>query len=337
MILLSVILPVYNAEDYVFDAISSILNQSFKEFELIIINDGSTDNSLAIIKEFNDNRIILIDQLNRGLIETLNLGLSLCRGKYIARMDADDIAHPKRFEFQLNAFEKDKDLVLCSAGIEMFTIDGFRKKRYYPLSDSDIRSEFLFNSGIVHPLSMFVGSIVKEHNIEFNKTYKYCEDYKFFYDLLKHGKVINISKFLLSYRVVPTGQTSLGLGDASDRYIRISGIHRYILNDYDIKLSEDWLKLHYSLSLSSEIQKLTIDKYFIDYLLDYSRVFFEAPRFNTFLSKLSIGATLGEKFLKVILFHKRKVGLVVLRRLIFHKFTLMAVFKRLVTIVRYEW
>lgn len=337
MKLLSVLLPVYNAEEYVFDAISSILNQSFEDFELIIINDGSTDNSLGIIKEFHDNRIILIDQLNKGLIETLNLGLSLCKGKYVARMDADDIAHPRRFEFQLNAFKRDKDLVLCSAGIEMFGIDGTRKKRYYPLSDSDIRSEFLYNSAIVHPLSMFVGSILKEHRIEFDKKYKFCEDYKFFYDLLKHGKATNIARFLLSYRILATGQTSVGESDTSDRYMRISGIQKHILTEYDINLSENWAQLHYSLSLSSEIEKLKIDKDFIDYLLDYSRTFVEAAKINTAFSKFSLGATLGEKFLKIILFHNRKVGFIILRRLLFHRFTIMAVFKRLVTILRYEW
>lgn len=337
MKLLSVILPVYNAEEYVFDAINSILNQSFKDFELIIVNDGSTDNSLAVIKEFHDNRIILIDQHNMGLIDTLNLALSLCKGKYIARMDADDIAHPKRFEFQLNAFKKDKNLVLCSAGIEMFGMDGFRKKRYYPLSDSDIRSEFLYNSGIVHPLSMFVGSIVKEHDIKFDKKYKFCEDYKFFYDLLKYGKVRNIAKFLLSYRILPSSQTSIGVSNALDRYMRISAIHRYILNEHDIEFGENWAQLHYSLSLSSEIEKLKINKEFIDYLLDYSRSIFETAKFEIDFSKFSLGASLGEKFLKIILFHKRKASFIVLSRLLFHRFTIMAVFKRLVTILRYEW
>src|SRR5438094_2743094 len=96
--LISVLLPVYNASAYLATAIESILTQTFRNYELIIINDGSTDDSLSIIRSFTDDRIKLIDNpANIGLIESLNKGIDLARGKYIARMDADDISLPTRF------------------------------------------------------------------------------------------------------------------------------------------------------------------------------------------------------------------------------------------------
>ena len=100
--LISVILPVYNCEKYIRDSIQSILDQVFNDFELIIINDGSTDNTFGIIKSFSDDRIILVNQVNHGLTFSLNVGLSLAKGKYIARMDADDISLPDRFKKQVN-------------------------------------------------------------------------------------------------------------------------------------------------------------------------------------------------------------------------------------------
>ncbi|PUV22964.1 glycosyltransferase family 2 protein [Sphingobacterium athyrii] len=335
MKLLSVILPVYNADEFVFESIKSILDQSFVDFELIIINDGSTDNSMEVIKKFKDDRIIFIDQPNRGLIDTLNMGLELSKGKYIARMDADDIAHPKRFEIQLNAFREDEELVLCSGGIIAFSPDGYRKKRYYPLTDADMRSELLFNSSVVHPLAMFSGDIVRENNIKFDKDYKFCEDYKFFYDLSRYGKIKNIPTFLLNYRVLPYSQTSIGSNDAMDRYIKISGIHRIILNDYKIVLNESWSKLHYSLSLSSEIERLEISSSMIHDLLNYSRFLVQTARFNKNIALVSLKASIGEKFLKIILFHMKRGALKKLRKLFFHKFTLLAVFKRMIRIMRY--
>lgn len=105
-ILISVILPVYNAELYLKEAIESILKQTYKSFELIILNDGSSDNSLNIINSFKDDRIILIDRENNGLVYTLNEGINMAKSKYIARMDADDISLSDRFEKQIKHMEE---------------------------------------------------------------------------------------------------------------------------------------------------------------------------------------------------------------------------------------
>ena len=102
---ISVVMSVYNGEIYLYEAIESILNQTFTNFEFIIIDDGSTDNSAEIIKSYDDNRIVLIQQGNKGLAAALNEGIKIAKGKFIARMDADDISLPTRLETQIQFME----------------------------------------------------------------------------------------------------------------------------------------------------------------------------------------------------------------------------------------
>jgi len=113
--LVTVLMPVYNGEKYLNEAIDSILNQTYTNFEFLIINDGSTDRSVEIIKGYNDSRIKLIhNKKNMGLVYTLNRGLALALGKYIVRMDADDISLPNRFKLQLDFMEINTEVALCS-------------------------------------------------------------------------------------------------------------------------------------------------------------------------------------------------------------------------------
>ncbi|MDD3381298.1 MAG: glycosyltransferase family 2 protein [Rugosibacter sp.] len=115
--LISVILPVYNAENYVAEAVESILNQTLRDFELILIDDGSIDGSLGIMKRYaaHDSRVVIVSRDNRGLVASLNEGINLARGQWIARMDADDISHPERFERQVEVLRNDPNLDLVGA------------------------------------------------------------------------------------------------------------------------------------------------------------------------------------------------------------------------------
>ena len=115
--LVSVVLSVYNAEKHIVEAIESILTQSYKNFEFIIIDDGSTDGSLEIIKSYDDERIILISRENKGLIASLNEGIEQAKGKYIARMDADDISLSSRFEEQVTFMEMHEEVGICGTTI----------------------------------------------------------------------------------------------------------------------------------------------------------------------------------------------------------------------------
>ena len=156
---LSVVMSVYNAELFLNEAIQSILDQTYQNFEFIIVNDGSTDNSLKIITSFNDNRIIVIDQENQGLSKSLNTGVSISNGKYIARMDADDISLPNRFELQLDFFNNYKNHVLLGSNIYFVDINGIiLDETKLQLTDKKIK-KCLPNIKLMHSSVMFLKSI----------------------------------------------------------------------------------------------------------------------------------------------------------------------------------
>lgn len=196
---ISVILPVYNGEQYLAEAIESVLAQSFKNFELLIINDGSKDNSLSIIKRYmsQDERIKLIDRENRGLVYSLNEGIKQAQGQFIARMDADDICLPNRFEEQINYMQTHK-LDLCGSWIQPFTKDRILPLRKYPINHDDIVITSLFYCPFAHP-SMMIKSTVFT-NLSYDN--EVAEDYQLWCNaILKGYRVGNIPKVLLEYRV----------------------------------------------------------------------------------------------------------------------------------------
>jgi glycosyltransferase involved in cell wall biosynthesis len=198
--LVSIILPVYNAAQYIEEAINSCLTQSYKNLELIIINDSSTDDTPMIIKKYiNDSRVILIEnEVNLRLILSLNKGLALAKGKYIARMDADDICNVERLAKQVDFLESNPQTVLVGASYEVFGSKNRIIKA--PITDSGCRAALLTYSPFCHPLVMFRAEIVKSNNINYSLDYLHAEDYKFFVELSKHGKVGNLDDVLLKYR-----------------------------------------------------------------------------------------------------------------------------------------
>lgn len=337
VVLVSVILPVYNGESFVAEAIGSILNQTFKDFELIIINDGSTDKSLDIIKSFKDSRIILINQENKGLIQSLNSGISLAKGKLIARMDADDVAFERRLELQVKMFKENSDLVLCSAGIIEFNEWGGEKARYYPLREDDIRAEFLFNSAIVHPLSMFLAQVVRDNKISFESQYKYCEDYKFFFEILKHGKIVNIPKFLLKYRVLSTSQTAIGNSKENERFARITSIQQEALAFMGLPAENSrFLELHYRLSLTDEIKKIDFKATPVLEIIKYFDELLAASKSSKFCTSRALKSNLGEKLLKILLYASSNLTIKSKLNLIVNKYFIFGVLSILNRRLKYE-
>ena len=198
--LVSVILPVYNAELYIRESIQSILNQSFSNFELIILNDGSTDASEKVISEFQDERIKYVkNETNLKLIDTLNLGLKLTQGKYIARIDADDVAFPDRFEKQITFLENNPDYGLVGSFAECFgDINGILK---YVEEDQDIRLALLTHNPFIHSTIMLRSTVLKENNLAYKKDQLHVEDYDLWIQMLAFTKAKLISECLIKYRV----------------------------------------------------------------------------------------------------------------------------------------
>ena len=202
---ISVILPVYNAEKTIAESIQSILNQTYDDFELILINDGSTDNSEQIILTFQDKRInYYINEGNKGLIYTLNRGIELAHGEYIARMDADDRSLPQRFEKQVKILNDFSNIVVCGTQIKGFGIPGAESFKYISKERSaDIKRYLIINSAIVHPSAMIRRKTLIDNHIRY-KNYLHAEDYKLWTDLVEFGDFYNIPEILLEYRVSET-------------------------------------------------------------------------------------------------------------------------------------
>lgn len=226
----SVIMPVYNSEKYVAQAIKSILQQTFKNFEFLILNDGSRDHSLDIIQSFNDPRIILINhKTNRGLIAVLNQGLKLARGRFIARMDADDISHPKRLELQIKLMEKNPSLSAVGGWVKTIGLEKNRKWQYRTNAQI-LKCELLFDAPLAHPTVMLRSATLKKHNLRYR--IKNSEDYGLWNDLTKFSSIANMPMYLLQYRVhsQQTGSKQFDTRRQAAHVLRNSIVRRLVPN-----------------------------------------------------------------------------------------------------------
>jgi len=149
---ISVLIAVYNAKDTIKSAIESILYQTYQDFEIIIIDDNCTDDTINIINTFNDDRIKIFSNLeNLGQIRSLNIGLKHCSGEYIARMDADDISLHRRFELQLKEFNKDPELVFVGTdGYKIFPNGKIKKVSYYPRNIEALTLLSMYKNPFIH-------------------------------------------------------------------------------------------------------------------------------------------------------------------------------------------
>jgi glycosyltransferase involved in cell wall biosynthesis len=220
---ISVVMPVYNEQEYLRASITSILNQSIKEFEFIIINDGSTDETEKIIESFSDPRIKFFKSEKKGIVKQLNYGITLAETPIIARMDADDIAESDRFEEQINYLNHHPEVHVVGSNIVL--INGKGKVvciKDYPRNHEDIEFMMPIESAVCHPAVMIRKEIFENFSY-YAERYKHAEDYELFLNLLAAGfKFYNIQKVLLRYRApilrknykqnISSNQTSYTLG-----------------------------------------------------------------------------------------------------------------------------
>lgn len=203
--LVTVLMPVYNGERYLRESIESILNQTFTDFEFLIINDGSTDNSKEIILSYNDPRIRYVEnEKNISLNPTLNKGLQLSTSKYIARMDCDDISLPERLEKQVGFMESNPNIGIC--GTYLKTIGKNQNNKWsLPKNHNGICCELLFTSPIYHPTAMFRNDIIKQFNLYYHPDFFFAEDYELWSRCSEYTYLANLPEILLLYRVHSSG------------------------------------------------------------------------------------------------------------------------------------
>ena len=233
MPLISVILPVYNAENYVATAIESILTQTFTDFELLIFNDGSSDKSKEIIQQYNDPRIKLFDDsVNAGLVTRLNMGIELATGKYIARMDADDVSSPERFKKQVDFLENNPAIGVCGAWTYELanTHDTIQRVYKYLVTHEEICVKLLRQNSFAHPVVMMRRSILMDHAIRYEQDYFPSEDFRLWTRLKKVTRFYNIPQTLLYYRVHPKQTSTLELLNKKSTGIKVQLV-RELLGD----------------------------------------------------------------------------------------------------------
>jgi len=303
---ISVVMSVYNAEKYIDEAILSILNQTYKNFEFIIINDGSTDKSLEIIEKYKnqDERIVLISRENKGLIASLNEGIEKARGKYIARMDADDISLPQRFEEQVKFMEENQDIGVCGTWIEVFGKN--RKDSIWKIvtKHEELKTRLLFSVPVAHPSVIMRKELIEKYNLRYQEQYKHAEDYKFWLDYSKYTRFTNIPKKLFRYRYLETSVSRVA-DNAKDeqRYETISSIFKEVLDELGVENTEKENRLHFTIGLHERIAKENIDLMFLNV---YLNKLIEANKKTKVFDKKYLEQYLAKKFLIVVYYKIKK-------------------------------
>ncbi|MGG4220006.1 glycosyltransferase [Paenibacillus jamilae] len=216
----SVILPVYNNAAFVLEAIQSILTQTYSDFELIVIDDGSTDGSTFLISQIADPRVVKIfHNTNRGLIASLNEGLKKASGEYIVRMDSDDISTPDRLAIQIAYMDQNPLVDVCGAA---FTTSDGGTMKINPASHEEIKTWLLFHCCICHPAIIMRNNMIHRLGVQYDSNYPHAEDYELWNRLAFQVQMVNLPINVLYYRQ-HNGQVSnqhRAIQDATARRIR---------------------------------------------------------------------------------------------------------------------
>lgn len=225
---ITVLMSVYNGEKFLRQAVDSILNQSFKNFEFIIIDDGSTDRTAEIVKSYKDERIKFIqNEKNVGLAKSLNRGIQLAKGEYIARMDADDLSLPRRFEKQVKFMDKDPKIAICGTWLKLF---GNNKSEIWkvPSDFEKIKCLMLFYPAIYHPTVFIRKAFLERYNVYYNESFNCSQDYDLWTRVAEKAKISNLKEVLLLHRVHPDrlGVIRGSVQVENANKVRLSLIHR---------------------------------------------------------------------------------------------------------------
>lgn len=247
----TVLMPVYNGEKYLKDAIESILNQDFIDFEFLIFNDGSTDGSEKIILSFSDSRIKLINnEKNIGLVNTLNKGLDSSLGEYIVRMDCDDVSLKNRLMVQVEFMDKHTNIGASGCYYNLL-LKGRKAIVDFPLIQDELKSFMLFSCPIAHPTAIIRRSVVVKEKLRYRPEYVHAEDYDFWSQLSEFSQIANISEVLLNYRIHENQITGNVLFETEKRK-SLSAIRSRQLKGLNIEPSAEELLLHHLISDGSK-------------------------------------------------------------------------------------
>lgn len=239
--LISVVMSVYNEENYLQEAIDSILKQTVQDFELIVVDDCSTDRTRDILREYQDPRIRVVwNEENRGLTANLNLAVSLAKGQYIARMDGDDLSHPNRFERQLRYLKEHPEMKLISCRTETFGKEHLRSDIQ---GDPEyLRCRMLVRPVLAHPGFLVRGEVFRELGFRYDESFRQAQDYDLAARISRKYAIGICPEILLEYRA-HSGQVSSKSG--SRQFANADRVRSRLLEELGIHLNEEeWQDYH---------------------------------------------------------------------------------------------
>lgn len=260
MKMVSVIMPAYNAEKYIAAAIDSILAQSYGDFELIVINDCSKDRTEEIVLSYDDPRIVYLkNEENLGVAATLNKGLAVAKGEYIARMDADDISLPKRFEKQAAFLSANEDIAVLGTNVETFNEAGPICTGWSAMEPEQMKVDLLFACGLAHPSVMMRTGVIRELG-GYDENFNGLEDYELWCRVLERHQITTLPDILLRYRIHSSQVTQ----NPSERYLELMRtLKRRQLKQLELEPNEIFLRYCEGKKLESSDEIKALDSFFV--------------------------------------------------------------------------
>lgn len=294
--LVSIVIPVYNMEQFVLECVNSILDQTYTNIELMIIDDASTDSTYSLLKSLDDSRIVLIkNELNLGLAACVNAGIVRSNGKYIARMDGDDIAMPDRIQKQVSFLEQNTDVDIVGTAMKSFGHSTYL--HVFPSTHAECKTQLLFNVCFGHPTVMMRKSIFKDASNFYNEELRqYSEEYELWTRLVDKFKFANLVEPLLKYRTFPESSKTdsenkrkLNSYEIRSRYIThqlgISSDFDFSQHDVISNLQKmEYAQLEQSKAWFQKLRSINLQKKAFDSLFldkELSKRFFELMYWNS--------------------------------------------------------
>lgn len=288
----TVLIPAYNCGKFISDAINSVLKQSYSDYEILVIDDGSTDNTENVIKSIASDKIIYLkNDENSGIVKTLNKGIELARGKYIARMDADDIMLGNRLQLQIDFLEQNPDYGMVGGWYQIMDENGkFKKAINLPTDYELLKIGLFFFNQFAHPTVTMRSSLLKK--LKYKQEFIYCEDFDLWTRFSKITKTANLPYYFLSYRWYDSNSCH-----TKQKELRTSVAELFSreFDELDISYTAKDLMLHLIVNFGWT-NRLFIDEHKHLELVNWHNRIFESPGF-----KNSFNSQIVERFRKDVL------------------------------------
>lgn len=238
--LVTILMAVYNGSPFLSETIKSLLVQTYKNIEILVINDASTDNSHEIIAGYGDKRIRVVNNVsNIGQTRSLNIGLRLAKGKYVARIDADDICLPDRIEKQVIFLEATPHVGVCGSWAKVF--GSSTKYIRVPVASDEINGHLLFQNVIIHPTVMMRKDVIANQEPPYDAQFHYAQDYDLWTRLSNTTKIVNLPNVLVHYRV---HEKQMSVYAQDKMQFEASLVRRRALTERRIPFSEEEFSIH---------------------------------------------------------------------------------------------